>query len=66
MNRVTRAVATAVVAVMLAACSGGGSPEPAATVPEEPQTLQGQLLRDAQDVAGQLEQRQAELESMLP
>jgi PBP1b-binding outer membrane lipoprotein LpoB len=67
MQRAKRAAGTAILAVILASCSGGGGgPSPGATVPEEPRTLQGQVLQDAQDVASQLEQRQADLESMLP
>lgn len=68
MNTPTRAAAAAVLAMtlVLGACTGSGSPAPSAPDPGEPRTLQGQVLRDAQDVAGQLEQRQAELESMLP
>jgi hypothetical protein len=67
MQRARRAVTTVLLVMSLASCSGGGSdPDPAAPGPEEPRTLQGQVLQDAQDVADQLEQRQADLESMVP
>jgi hypothetical protein len=67
MQRATRVLTAAVLGVILAACSGGGGgPDPSAPGPEEPRTLQGQVLQDAQDVAEQLEQRQADLESMIP
>jgi len=53
----------------LSACGGGTSPEPEST-PEPPAQEQSQLptrvLQDAQDVADAVEQRQADLESMLP
>jgi hypothetical protein len=67
MQRARRAVTTVLLVVSLASCSGGGGgPDPGAPGPEESRTLQGQVLQDAQDVADQLEQRQADLESMVP
>jgi len=51
---------------ILAGCSGSTAPDPAAPPVGEPQTLPGQVLTDARDVAGQLEQRQADMESMIP
>jgi hypothetical protein len=67
MQRAGRTVTTVALVVSLASCSGGdGDPDPAAPGPEEPRTLQGQVLQDAQEIAGQLEQRQADLESMVP
>jgi PBP1b-binding outer membrane lipoprotein LpoB len=66
MRKPTRVVAATVLACVLSACSGGNTPDPAAPASEEPRTLQGRVLQDAQDVANQLEQRQADLESMVP
>jgi hypothetical protein len=58
--------AAAALALILAGCSGGGGPGPAGPGPDEPRTLQGQVLQDAQGVGAQLEQRQADMESMIP
>ena len=51
---------------ILTGCSGSSTPDPAAPPVEEPKTLPVQVLTDARDVADQIEQRQADLESMIP
>jgi len=51
---------------ILAGCSGSSAPDPTAPPAEEPRTLPVQVLTDARDVADQLEQRQADMESMIP
>ncbi len=51
---------------ILAGCSGSSAPDPAVPAAEDSKTLPVQVLTDARDVAGQLEQRQANMESMVP
>ena len=51
---------------ILTGCSGSSTPDPAAPSVEEPKTLPVQILTDARDVADQIEQHQADMESMLP
>jgi len=51
---------------ILAGCSGSSAPDPAVPAAEDSKTLPVQVLTDALDVADQLEQRQADMESMVP
>ena len=51
--------------MLLAGC-GESAPTPVEPVSEGAETLHGQVLDNAREVAGQVEERQAELESMLP
>ena len=53
-------VALAIVAL---ACGAGSSPAP--TVPAEPQTQYGQSVQRANEVADQVNQREADLEQMV-
>ena len=61
-----QAVAALVLVSVLAGCSGGSSPDPAGPEPA-PETIRlTETVDRAQDVSDQLDQRQAEMESMLP
>ena len=61
-----RSLAGLTLCALLAGC-GGSAPAPTTQPPsDDAQTLHGQVLDNARDVAGQVEDRQAELESMLP
>ena len=51
--------------VLLAGC-GGPAPTPVQSPSDGAETLHGQVLDGAREVAGQVEDRYAELESMLP
>ena len=60
-----RSLAGLLLAIQVAACSGT-APAPTQAPSDGAETLHGQVLDDARDVAGQVADRQAELESMLP
>ena len=63
----TRRVLAALALVVVAACSSGTGPAPAQPAPEVgPTELPGRVLSDAQDVADRLNQREADLESLIP
>jgi hypothetical protein len=65
--RIRRTLVAAAVALVVAGCSGGTDPEPASPTTEPAGSgLPTQVLDDARDVAGDLEQRQTDMESMLP
>ena len=51
---------------ILAGCCGSSTPDPAVPAVEESTILPTRVLTDARDVAGQVEQRQADLEAMIP
>ena len=51
---------------LLAGCGRSSTPDPVVPPAEEPKSLPVRVLTDAQDVAGRVEQRQADLESMVP
>ncbi|MCJ7724886.1 MAG: hypothetical protein MUP76_00650 [Acidimicrobiia bacterium] len=61
-----RSLVGAVVCVLLAGCGGSAPSDPALPAGDEAKSLPIQVLDDARDVAGQIEQRQADLESMIP
>ena len=63
MRKLTLTVAAAL-AVLVSACSSS-TPPPAAPS-DDPQTIQGQVLSDANGVANQLDQRYADMEDLLP
>lgn len=60
-----RSLAGLILCVLLAGCSGP-APTPAQPQSDGAETLHGQVLEDAREVAGQVEDRLAELDSMLP
>jgi len=51
---------------ILTGCSGSSTPDPTVPPVEETKSLPVQVLTDARDVAGQVEQRQADMESLIP
>ena len=51
---------------ILAGCSASSTPDPTVPPADEPKSLPIQVLTDARDVADQVEQRQADMESMIP
>jgi hypothetical protein len=61
-----RSLAAAMLCVLLAGCGGSGPSEPALPSTDEAKSLPIQVLDDARDVAGQIDQRQADMESMIP
>lgn len=63
---VRRLLSAAGLCCVLAACSGGEPSEPAATLTDEPSGLVTGVVQDARNVVADLEQRQADLESLLP
>jgi len=63
---IKQAVAALTLVGALAGCSGGSSPDPAVPDPAGETIRLTETVGRVQDVADQLEQRQAEMESMLP
>ena len=51
---------------ILTGCSASSTPDPTVPSADETKSLPVQVLTDARDVAGQVEQRQADMESMIP
>lgn len=65
--RVRRTFAVTAIVLSIAGCSGSSSPDPVSeTTAPVPAGLPTEVVQDARDVAADLEQRQAELESMVP
>ena len=60
-----RSLAGLILTVLLAGC-GGPAPTPVQSPSDGAETLHGQVPDGAREVAGQVEDRYAELESMLP
>lgn len=61
-----RSLAATMLCVLLAGCGGAAPSDPALPAGDEDSSLPIQVLDNARDVAGQIEQRQADLESMIP
>jgi len=51
---------------LLASCSASAPSDPGAPAVDEAQILPVRVLDDARDVADQVEQRQAEMEALIP
>ncbi|MBU1866132.1 MAG: hypothetical protein KKE89_06925 [Actinobacteria bacterium] len=61
-----RSVAAVLLCALLASCTGSAPSEPALPSVEEAKGLPAQVLDDARDIAGQLDQREADLEAAIP
>ncbi len=61
-----RTVAALAAALILAGCSGSTSPDPTPPPAQEPSGLPTRVVSDARDVADGLEQRNQDIESMVP
>jgi hypothetical protein len=61
-----RTLAALAAAVVFAGCGGSTSPDPTPPPAQEPSGLPTRVVGDAQDVADRLEQRNQDIESLVP
>jgi len=61
-----RSLCAAVLCLVLAGCGGSAPSDPALPAGDEAKSLPVRVLDDAREVAGQIEQRQADMESLIP